>query len=122
MKTITRYGHSVHKEGSLPLGTYASHIILTKGTTLVNMIIIKCEKWQICIEISAGTLLWIYWRLIGRSYIALARQDKKSTIYRIHSEDSDFDYFGICLQCCICISKHSYRYSKEVKEKRKFCA
>ena len=76
MKTITRYGHSVHKEGSLPLGTYASHIILTKGTTLVNMIIIKCEKWQICIEISAGTLLWIYQRLIGRSNITLARQDQ----------------------------------------------
>ena len=25
---------------------------------------------------SAGTLLWIYRRLIGRSYIALARQDQ----------------------------------------------
>ena len=34
--SIERYGHSVHEEGSLPLGTYASHIILTKGTTLVN--------------------------------------------------------------------------------------
>ena len=28
------------------------------------------------VDISAGTLLWIYRRLIGRSYIALARQDQ----------------------------------------------
>ena len=37
--SIERYGHSVHEEGSLPLGTYASHIILSKGTTLVGMMI-----------------------------------------------------------------------------------
>ena len=37
---IIRYGHSIHKEGSLPLGTYASHIILGKGTTLVYIMII----------------------------------------------------------------------------------
>ena len=55
-------------------------------------------KW---IKISAGTLLWILRRLIGRSYITLARQDKKSTIYRIHSEDSDFDYFGICCSVAV---------------------
>ena len=29
----------MHEEGSLPLGTYASHIILSKGTTLVGMMI-----------------------------------------------------------------------------------
>ena len=29
-----------------------------------------------CLYISDGTLLWIYRRLIGRSYIALARQDQ----------------------------------------------
>ena len=28
------------------------------------------------LSISAGTLLWIYWRLFCRSYIALARQDQ----------------------------------------------
>ena len=28
------------------------------------------------VSTSAGTLLWIYRRLIGRSYIALARQDQ----------------------------------------------
>ena len=28
------------------------------------------------VRISDGTLLWIYRRLIGKSYIALARQDQ----------------------------------------------
>ena len=38
----------------------------------------KLEKVGVLLRvcISAGTLLWIYRRLIGRSYIALAQQDQ----------------------------------------------
>jgi len=34
---LKKYGHSVHVEGSVPLGTYASHVVLGKGTTLVPL-------------------------------------------------------------------------------------
>ena len=55
------------------------------------------------ISISDGTLLWIYRRLIGRSYIALARQDQyigniSDLLGRLR-----FWLFWYLLQCCICI-------------------
>ena len=53
---------------------------------------IQLPKQSDSVSTRAATLLWIYRRLIGRSYIVLVRQDQYITllwIYRIHSEGSD---------------------------------
>ena len=55
---------------------------------------------------SAGTLLWIYRRLIGRSYIALARQDQYIGNILDPLGRPRFWLFWYLLQCCICICKH----------------
>ena len=72
----------------------------------------KYMEWKLqilenCVTNSAGTLLWIYQRLIGRSYIALARQDQyigniSDPLGRLRSW-----LFSYLLQCCICICNTS---------------
>ena len=49
---------------------------------------------------SAGTLLWIYRRLIGRLYFALARQDQYI------GNISDLDYFDICCSVAFAFVTH----------------
>ena len=36
-RALTKYGHSRHTEGTVPLGTYSSHILLGRGTVLVPL-------------------------------------------------------------------------------------
>ena len=45
-----------------------------------------------------------------------------SAIYWIHSEDSGLDYFGICCSVAFAFVTHPLHNSREVKEKRNFCA
>ena len=78
------------------------HGLYLQSYRLCNMIFLKINSWGLSLTTSDGTLLWIYRRLIGRSYIALARQDQY--IGNIHSEVSDLDYFGICWSVAICNS------------------
>ena len=49
-------------------------LMVTSINQQVNIVQSASGRWTL--DSSAGTLLWIYRRLIGRSYIALARQDQ----------------------------------------------
>ena len=64
----------------------------------------KCSFHKRWVYISAGTLLWIYRRLIGRSYIALARQDQYIGNILDPLRNLRSWLFWYLLKCCITIS------------------
>ena len=61
-----RYGHSVHVEGSVPLGTYASHVVLGKGTTLVKSHT-TCQKhffFDISLHVQTNMITVVFQRFL----------------------------------------------------------